>query len=159
MDPPIAGTGSETPGGAAREGGNRLRPASVYWHVMGRRLAVFALVVVAALAGVPVTTADCSPGDGCPMAGVGCAPRGACASGAAWSVAMTCCDRATPPATGPAAAATLTTAAAATTPLAVTVERVSEPPAPAPTTPSAERSRAERRHAVGLFTLFLVLLN
>lgn len=126
---------------------------------MGRRLAVLALVVAAALAGVPVATADCSPGDGCPMAGVGCTPRAACARGAVWSVAMTCCDRPLPPATGPAGVATLTSAAAAPTPLAAAIERAPEPPAPAPTAPTAERSRAERRHAVGLFTLFLVLLN
>jgi 2-oxoglutarate dehydrogenase E2 component (dihydrolipoamide succinyltransferase) len=127
---------------------------------MGRRRTVLALVVAAALAGVPVAGDDCSPGDGCPMAGVGCSSRAAaCPRGPVWSVAMTCCGAPATPATAPADVATIAPAAPLPAPLAAAVERAPEPPAPAPTAPAAERSRAERRHAVGLFTLFLVLLN
>jgi len=127
---------------------------------MGRRLAVLALVLAAALSGVPVAAGDCAPGDGCPMAGVGCGMRAdSCPRGAVWSVAMTCCGAPATPATAPVEVATIASAAAQPAPIAAAIERAPEPPAPAPTAPSAERDRAERRHAVGLFTLFLVLLN
>ncbi len=93
------------------------------------------------------------------MAALGCSPRASCAEGAVWSVAMGCCDRPAPAATGATEAAVVAPAAAAPAPLADAVERALETVAASSTSARAELARAERRHAVGLFTLFLVLLN
>jgi hypothetical protein len=127
---------------------------------MGRRLIALTLAfATAAAAGIPAAAGACASADCCPLAAVGCAPRSACAAGPLWSVATGCCDRPAPAATGTTEVAALAAAAAAPAPLAAEIERTPEPPALSPTSSRAERARAERRHAVGLFTLLHILLT
>ncbi len=114
--------------------------------------------------GIPVGAGGCAPKVACPMAAAGaCAPASRdCAPGATWSVALGCCRNLEAAPTAPTAASKLAAAARAPAPQPVAdasfeAGRLSVPAAP--TMPLADRLCAERRHAVGLFTLFLALLN
>jgi len=132
---------------------------------IGRSALALGIVLAALAAGTPLAAADDCPGmgSGCPMmtGGVSRAvTRASCATGASFAPALSCCATEAAPAPAPtdaAAPAPTTTAPGAD---ASGVDAFAgEPRLPAPTAPAADRARAERRHALGLFTLHAQLLN
>jgi len=123
------------------------------------------LVLAALAVGAPVFGTESCPGmaSGCPMMTEGvarAATRAHCATGPSFAPALSCCATEAAPAPVPSDAAA---PAPATTAPGVDASGVGadagEPPLPAPTEPVADRARAERRHALGLFTLHSALLN
>jgi hypothetical protein len=132
---------------------------------IGLRALTLVVALAALAAGAPVAaTGDC-PGmrSCCPMMTGGvsrAATRASCATGASFVPALSCCATEAAPATAPPDAAALAPATTAPSADAPRVDAdAGEPLLPAPTEPVAERARAERQHALGLFTLHRALLN
>jgi len=132
---------------------------------IGLRAHTLVLALAAIAAGAPViATGDCAGmRSGCPMMTEGVCrsvTRAHCATGASIAQALSCCATEAAPATAPPDAAALAPAATASCADAARVDAdAGEPPLPAPTEPVAARARAERKHALGLFTLHRALLN
>lgn len=132
---------------------------------IGLRALSLVLVLAALAAGAPAIAAGDCPGmqGGCPMMTGGVsrtATRAHCATGASFAPALSCCATEAAPATAPPDAAALAPAATAPDLGASGADAdAGELPLPAPTEPAADRARAERRHALGLFTLHRALLN